>query len=127
MQSTVAAAAAHVPAPSQNLAGVAVEGSIGQAGASHMGVAPYILQLPVASQRPSVPQLAAPSSWQLARQQTPVTQKLPVRQSVTLLHAPPRWRFATHLRVVGSQMLVPEQSPSPSQLPRQASAPSHTN
>jgi hypothetical protein len=63
---------------------------------------------------------------ELVLQQTPLTQKLPVRHSVVLAHGWPS-RFLLPQRLVcGSQMFGGWQSPSPVQAARQAVAPLQT-
>jgi hypothetical protein len=90
---------------------------------------PIVSGLPVGTkvQRPAlVPTLHAwQSEQELVPQQTPSTQKLPVRQSLVALQAWPR-RFLLPQRLVcGSQMLGDTQSWSPVHAARQAVEPLH--
>ena len=78
----------------------------------------------VARARTDVARLA--QAHELVLQQTPSTQKLPVRHSLVFAHAWPR-RFLLPQRLVcGSQMLGGRQSSSPVQAPRHAVVPLQT-
>jgi hypothetical protein len=129
---------AHVPVPVQWETGVAVvpvhEGAPQLVPAPACSQAPAPLQLPVlpqgglaaqracgsASPEPTFEQVPAlPTTLQAAQvphtpllQQTPSTQKLPVRQSPVAVHGCPRRFLSPHRLVLGSQMLGARQSVS---------------
>jgi len=140
-----------LPLPSQCDVGVNVEplhdcephdtvaAAIWQAPAPlHMPVSPqggFGVQRPIVSGLPVGTKVHLPAlvptlhAWQseheLVPQQTPSTQKLPVRQSLVAVQAWPRRFLLPHLLVGGSQMLGDRQSLSVLHAARQAVVPLH--